>query len=81
VALGNLGNELEHKGDLDGAIAQFQELSRLRPRQPVPHFRLGQVLEKKGEPPRAVRQFREATDLAPENREFRAAYERALHNQ
>ena len=81
AALGNLGNELEHKGDLDGAIAQFQELSRLRPRQPGPHFRLGQLLEKKGEPRRAVRQFRQATDLAPENREFRAAYERAMRNE
>ena len=81
LALGNLGNALDHKGDLDGAIAQFQELSRQRPRLAIAHFRLGQLLEKKGEPRRAVREFREAVDLAPENRQFRAAYQRALRNQ
>ena len=81
VALANLGNALERTGDLDGAIAQYQTLTRQRPRMPIPHFRLGQLLEKKGEPRRALREFREATNLAPENRQFRAAYERALQNQ
>ena len=77
----NLGNALERKGDLDGAIAQFQQLARQRPRLAVAHFRLGQLLEKKGEPRKAVNQFRQATDLAPENRQFQAAYERARRNQ
>lgn len=80
LALANLGNGLEHKGDLDGAIAQYEELARLRPRLATAHFRLGQLFEKKGEPHRAVREFREATNLAPENRQYRMAYERALRN-
>jgi len=81
LALGNLGNALDHQGDWDGAVAQFQQLSRLRPKLPGPHFRLGQLFEKNGEMRRAVREFREATELAPDNRQFRAAYEHALRNQ
>jgi len=81
MAMANLGNALDSKGDWDGAIAQFRDLSRLKPNMPGPHFRLGQLLEKMGEPRRAVKEFREAMDLAPENRQFKAAYERALRNQ
>jgi tetratricopeptide (TPR) repeat protein len=77
----NLGNALERKGDLDGAIAQFREIVRQRPRLPAPHYRLGQLLEKNGEPRKALNQYREAVDLAPENRTFKAAYERAKRNQ
>lgn len=81
LALANLGNALEHQGDLDGAITQYQELARLRPRMAVAHFRLGQLLEKKGESRRALRQFHDAAELAPDNRQFREAYERAQRNQ
>jgi len=80
LAIANLGNALDQKGDWDGAVAQFQELSRMRPNLPGPHFRLGELFEKNGENGKAVRQFRRATELAPDNRQYRAAYERALRN-
>jgi Flp pilus assembly protein TadD len=81
TAEANLGNALERKGDLDGAIAQFREIVRQRPRMPGPHYRLGQLLEKNGEPRKALNQFRQAHDLAPDNPQFKAAYERAMNNQ
>ena len=80
LAHANLGNALESKGDLEGAIAQYRELSHQRPRLPGPHYRLGQLLEKNGEPRKALVQFREAHELAPNNPQFKEAYERAEHN-
>jgi predicted Zn-dependent protease len=79
LARSNLVNALESKGDLDGAIAELQTLARQRPLQPGPHFRMAQLMEKNGEPRKALRQYREATELAPENQQFKEAYQRALH--
>ena len=34
----NLGNALDHKGDLDGAIAEYREALRLNPKDVVAHY-------------------------------------------
>jgi tetratricopeptide (TPR) repeat protein len=80
LARSNLANALESKGDLDGAITELQTLARQRPMMGGPHFRMAQLMEKNHEPRKALRQYRMATDLAPENQQFKEAYERARHS-
>lgn len=77
----NLANALEKKGDLNGALEQFRAIVRQRPRLAGPHFRLAQLLEKSGQPRRAVMQYREAHELAPQNAQYREAWEKASRNQ
>jgi Flp pilus assembly protein TadD len=71
-----LGRVLAEKGELDGAIAEFQEALHLNPSDGNTHFFLGRALERKGDTSGALREYRAACELEPGDREYRAAYER-----
>ncbi len=53
----------EEKNDLDGAIAEAKEASKLNPRSSRPYRELGRLLVKKGQLKKALLCFEKATDL------------------
>ncbi len=61
------GGDLELKGDLDGAIAEYREAVRLRPRDAELHNYLAWVLGRKGDWNGAVAEYREVIRLQPED--------------
>ncbi len=63
----NLGNALDHKGDLDGAIAEYREALRLNPKDVVAHINLGVALASKGDMDGEIGEYREALRLNPGN--------------
>jgi tetratricopeptide (TPR) repeat protein len=46
-------------------MAQFQEMVRLAPNEPVSHYQLGVLYKMKEDYPRAIAQFETARDLSP----------------
>ena len=60
-----LGIALDQKGQMDGAIRQFEEAIRLKPRYSSAHCNLGIALNKNGQVDEAIREFREAIRLKP----------------
>jgi tetratricopeptide (TPR) repeat protein len=60
-----MGIALRDRGDLDGAIAHFQQAIRLEPKLAMPHISLGNVLFEKGDLDGAAAQYREAIRLDP----------------
>jgi tetratricopeptide (TPR) repeat protein len=64
-----LGTALYHKGDQDGAIAEFRKLVELLPNDPRGHLWLGDALEKsagnKAYADEALIRLQKAVDLAP----------------
>ena len=65
MALSNLGIALDKKGQIDGAICQFQEALRLRPDSPGAHYDLANALQEKGQLEKAISQYQEAIRLKP----------------
>jgi Flp pilus assembly protein TadD len=68
-----LGTALFKKGQIDGAINQFQEAIRLKPGFPGfarAHNNLGVALNKTGQIDEAMRQFQEAIRLVPDDASF-----------
>lgn len=60
-----LGWEFEEKGDVEGAIAEFREATRLEPKWPQAHMQLCIQLRKKHELDGAVSECREVLRLDP----------------
>ena len=60
-----LGIALDQKGQMDGAIRQFEEAIRLKPRYSSAYCNLGIALNKNGQVDEAIREFREAIRLKP----------------
>jgi Flp pilus assembly protein TadD len=76
---------LGHKGDRDGAIAEYREALRLNPNNDVAHFflgeahnKLGVALEQKGDRQGALEEYRAAHMLDPKNATYKQNYERLL---
>jgi serine/threonine-protein kinase len=61
----NLGNALEDKGDVDGAVRCFQRAIDLDPVLAAAHYNLGNALREKGDLDAAIACFRRAIDLDP----------------
>jgi serine/threonine protein kinase/Flp pilus assembly protein TadD len=61
----NLGIVLSHKGDVDGAIAEFRKAIDLDPKYALAHNNLGAVLYAKGDVDGEIAEFRKAIDLDP----------------
>jgi tetratricopeptide (TPR) repeat protein len=59
------GVELEKRGDLDGAIKQFQEVTRLAPGYDLGFLNLGDAYMKKGDYGKAVTPLKKAAELNP----------------
>ena len=68
----NLGALLKLKGDLDGAIAQYEAAGRIDPKQPLTFFNLGVVHRAKGYLEPAMRAYEYAIALNPN---YGAAYQ------
>jgi len=68
----NLGALLKKKGDLDGAIAQYEAAARIDPTQPMIYFNLGVVHRAKGYLEPALRAYEYAIALDPN---YGAAYQ------
>ena len=70
MAHNNLGSWLEHRGDLPGAVAQYEEAIRVRNDYPEAHNNLGSLLlELPGRRNDAVAHLREAVRLRPDSAE------------
>ncbi len=66
----DLGVALLQKNDLDGAVAEFQEVVRLRPADASGYSLLARTLEMKGDHAAAVEQCRTAFELTPSDEAF-----------
>jgi tetratricopeptide (TPR) repeat protein len=66
IALKSIGDALDHKGQTDEAIRQYQEAIRVKPGYADAHNNLGNALLKNGQPNDAIRQFQEAIRLKPD---------------
>lgn len=58
------GRDLYRQGDIDNAIANFNEMSRLRPNNLSVHFWLGLMNDIKGDNRAAIAEYRKCLDLA-----------------
>jgi Flp pilus assembly protein TadD len=67
VAHYNFGVVLGRKGQMDGAISQYQEAIHLKPNYSDTHNNLGIALGKKGQMDEAISQYQEAIRLKPDN--------------
>jgi len=63
----NLGLALEQKGDMKGALAEYQETLRLDPSYPGLHNHLGIVFAKLGRHAESLAEFRGESDRHPDN--------------
>ena len=62
-----IGVTLGKKGDLDGAIAEFQAALRINPGDPAVHRNLGVVFAEKGRLDEAIEQYRAALQIRPDD--------------
>ncbi|MGA3180115.1 MAG: tetratricopeptide repeat protein, partial [Verrucomicrobiota bacterium] len=62
----NLGMDLVQKGNLAGAITQFQEALAINPADADAHYNLGNALVKYGKPEEAIPQYRKALEIKPD---------------
>jgi serine/threonine-protein kinase len=77
----SLGLVLVEKGDLDGALALFQENVRIGPRQAGTHLSLGECLKQLGRFAEALDSFRRGQQVAAEtNSRFRAEAEQMVRD-
>ena len=60
------GNELEAKGDVGGAIAEYREAIRLEPGLAEAHNCLGSAYRAEGDPDNAMIEYRAALRLQPD---------------
>jgi serine/threonine protein kinase/Flp pilus assembly protein TadD len=65
-ALVAYGRVLEQSRDLNGAIAEYREATRLNPKNSSAHFGIGRVLHERGDRTGAIAGFREALRLKPD---------------
>ena len=68
----NLGALLVQKGNVDGAIAQYETAARIDPKQPITYLNLGLMHKAKGHLEPALRAYEYATVLDPN---YGAAYQ------
>jgi Flp pilus assembly protein TadD len=61
----NSGKRLLTAGDVDGAISQFRNATRLAPTYAPAHYQLAVALSRKGEASEAGEEFRKAAELDP----------------
>ncbi len=78
LARDNLGSALIKKGDLDGAINQFQEAIRLKPDDFEAHYCFGIALDEKGQMDEAISQYQEAIHLKPDDADIHDSLGNAL---
>jgi tetratricopeptide (TPR) repeat protein len=65
LAHNDLGAELEHDGEIDGAIAQYQMALEIEPANAETHNNLGYALLQKGRTDEAILQLQKALELRP----------------
>lgn len=66
IAHNNLGIALEHRGDVDGAVAHYQESILLNPHHAEDHCNLGSALQQQGHLDEAIAHYQEALDIKPD---------------
>lgn len=71
----------DNKSNLDKAIATFEMIVKLNPKNAKAHNSLGLAYYDKGELDRAFESFRKALELDPDNTEFRKNLNKALHDE
>jgi len=62
---GNMARAARHKGHRERAIAAFQEIVKLNPRDPDAHLQLGRLYQEQGQIERATNSFRAVARLRP----------------
>jgi tetratricopeptide (TPR) repeat protein len=62
----DVGNFYKDKGDLDAAIARYQDAIRLKPDFGKPRLLLGEIYEKRGDTENAVKYFKEYLEVYPD---------------
>jgi tetratricopeptide (TPR) repeat protein/serine/threonine protein kinase len=72
----NLGNALNRKGDLEGAIRRYRAALRIDPKYADAHYNLGIALYDQGRLDEAIKEYREVIGLKPD---FAAAYTNLGH--
>jgi tetratricopeptide (TPR) repeat protein len=73
-----LGNALEHKGDLEGAIMEYRTVIKRRKKSPEAHYSLGHTLQAKGDLEGAIVEYRTAISQRPNYPEAQSAVAEAL---
>jgi Flp pilus assembly protein TadD len=66
LAYHNLGIALYKKGDIDGAISEYEQALSIHPDYPVAHYDLGTALGMKGRTQDAIAEFQQAIRLQPD---------------
>ena len=61
----NSGKHLLDAGDLDGAISQFRNATKLSPSYAMAHYELAVALSRRGEKAEAAEEFKKAAELDP----------------
>ena len=64
-----LANELEERGDFDGALLRFRQAVAMEPKNPTAHIALAEYLFRRDNDPQAVKHLQIAYRLDPFNRE------------
>jgi len=65
----NIARAARHKGHREKAIAAFQEIVKLTPREADPHLHLGRLYQEQGQHERATNSFRTVVRLRPTSAE------------
>ena len=68
LAYDNRGNAYARKGDLDRALADYDEAIRLDPKLALAYYNRGNAYAKMGDPDRALADYNEAIRLDPKLR-------------
>jgi len=61
----NSGKRMLNAGDLDGAISQFRNATKLAPSYAIGHYELAVALSRKGEKSESADEFKKAAELDP----------------
>ncbi len=67
---------LDHRGDIDGAIAEYRKAIDLNPGDPQFYYRLGRVLQDQGDADAALRELQKASALEATNTTYSKAVEK-----
>jgi tetratricopeptide (TPR) repeat protein len=70
-ALGTQASQLLAKQNFDGAIAKYDEISKLNPSEPTVYYNMALAYGHKGDYDKAIKSLDKAIELKPDDMEFR----------